>query len=388
MRGLEARIESGALQRAGEILREAAQDQEQNVAVVYAPNSTGVSRTGETAKAAANLALLLRGGEAARSFYLLPTEANVHGARDMGVSPDAGPGREPVEGDAGLDFNGIIEGAREGRIKALVIAGDNPLMFAPARSRVQEALSKLDFLLVIDQLLTDTAQQAHVVLADAPTYAKDGTFTNADRRVLRLRAAQSIPGEARPAWQSLSELGSRLAQRLSVDARFAYDEAGDVTDEIAAKVTGYSRFRAYGFFGWGKARAVSDELPSKVALQRVEQVSEPSNGDGEVALLTGRTLYTSLEGAALHSPEADKLHREEGVLINQYDATELGIAMGDEVVLQNGSAELALKATLTSTVPRGAVFVPSYYDGGAVSALLPAENGSTAVPRVRLTKRE
>ena len=381
-------IESGALQRAGEILREAAQDQEQNVAVVYAPNSTGVSRTGETAKAAANLALLLRGGEAARSFYLLPTEANVHGARDMGVSPDAGPGREPVEGDPGLDFNGIIEGAREGRIKALVIAGDNPLMFAPARSRVQEALSKLDFLLVIDQLLTDTAQQAHVVLADAPTYAKDGTFTNADRRVLRLRAAQSIPGEARPAWQSLSELGSRLAQRLSVDARFAYDEAGDVTDEIAAKVTGYSRFRAYGFFGWGKARAVSDELPSKVALQRVEQVSEPSNGNGEVALLTGRTLYTSLEGAALHSPEADKLHREEGVLINQYDATELGIAMGDEVVLQNGSAELALKATLTSTVPRGAVFVPSYYDGGAVSALLPAENGSTAVPRVRLTKRE
>ena len=75
------------------------------------------------------------------------------------------------------------------------------------------------------------------------------------------------------------------------------------------------------------------------------------------------------------------------MLINQYDATELGIAMGDEVALQNGTSELGLKAILTTTVPRGAVFVSSYYDGGAVGALLPQENGSTAVPRVRLSKK-
>jgi predicted molibdopterin-dependent oxidoreductase YjgC len=260
-------------------------------------------------------------------------------------------------------------------------------MFAPATGRVREALGKLDFLLVIDQLLTDTAQQAHVVLADAPTYGKDGTFTNADRRVLRLRAAQAIPGEARPAWETLRELARKVAKRLDTKTRFSYQEAADVTDEIARKVPGYGRFRAYGFFGWGKERAVSDAPPEQVALQPVAPLSEPSSGNGEVALLTGRTLYTSLEGAALHSPEADKLHREEGVLINQYDATELGIAMGDEVVLQNGSAALALKATLTTAVPRGAVFVPSYYDGGAVGALLPPENGATAVPRVRLSKK-
>ncbi|MCH7512096.1 MAG: molybdopterin-dependent oxidoreductase, partial [Chloroflexi bacterium] len=238
-----------------------------------------------------------------------------------------------------------------------------------------------------DQLLTDTAQQAHVVLADAPTYSKDGTFTNADRRVQRLRAAQAVPGEARPAWQSLSELARRLGERLGAKASFPYQEAADVTDEIADKVRGYGRFRAYGFFGWGKERAVSDTLPEQVALQPVAAIPEPPSPNGEVALLTGRTLYTSLEGAALRSPEADKLGREQGVLINQYDATELGIAMGDEVALQNGTSELGLKAILTTTVPRGAVFVSSYYDGGAVGALLPQENGSTAVPRVRLSKK-
>ena len=383
------------LQQAAELLREAARDRKQEVAVVMAANPTGAALAAETAKGAANVALLLRGKHAARSFHVLPTEANVNGARDMGVSPDVGPGRTPVSGDPGLDFTGIVEAAREGKIKALVVVGDNPLMFAPGRERVAEALNKLDFLVVIDQLLTDTAQQADVVLADVPPYGKDGTVTSADRRVQRLRAVQAAAGDARPAWQSLSELAGRLAQQLGLKTQFGYQEAGDVTDEIARKVPGYRRFRAYGFFGWGKERAVGRQLPKEVALQPVAAVALPSTRNGDVALLTGRTLYTSLEGAALHSPEADKLHREQGVLVNQYDATELGIAMDDEVVLRNvstelaevGSAELALQAKLTNAVPRGAVFVSSYYDGGAVGALLPPENGIVAVPRVTLSRR-
>ena len=382
-----AGIEDDGLQRAAGILRDAVEDSEQTVAVVFAPNPSNAALAAETAKAAANIALLLRGREAARSFYGLPTEANANGARDMGVAPDVGPGREPLAGDAGLDVGGIIDGAREGTIKALLVAGDNPLMFAPARARVQEALANLDALIVIDQLLTETAQQAHAVLADVPTYGKDGTFTNADRRVQRLRAAQAAPGDAQPAWRTLSELGRKLAERLGADARFAYEEAADVTEEITRAVPGYEPFHFYGYVGWGKGRAVDETLPEQIALQPVALPRESSNGEGEVALLTGRTLYTSLEGAALRSQEADKLHREEGVLVNQHDAIALDISMGDDVLLQNGSAQLALKATLTSNVPPGAVFVSSYYDGGAISVLLPSENGSLAVPRVKLLKQ-
>jgi predicted molibdopterin-dependent oxidoreductase YjgC len=380
-------IDDDALRRATEILREAASDVDQHVAVVFAPKPTGVALAAEEAKGAANLALLLRGRDAGRSFYVLPTEANVNGARDMGVSPDAGPGHRPVEGDAGLDFSGMIEGMLQGQIKALVVAGDNPLMFAPARGRIEEALEKLDFLVVVDRVQTDTAERAHVVLADARTYAKDGTFTSADRRVQRLRGALAIPGDGRPAWETLSELGRRLAGRLGVDAGFDYEEAADVTEEIAASVPGYEHFHFYGMSGWGKERAVSDVLPERVELQPVSLPTHPPSGNGEVALLTGRTLYTSHLGSAIHSPEADKLGRERGVVINQYDATELGIAIGDEVVLRNGSAELSLKATLSVAVPRRAVFVSSYYDGGAVTSLLPAENGMAAVPRVKLAKK-
>jgi len=378
-------IDAEALDRAAGLLREAAVGRDQHVAVVFAPNPTGAALAAETAKAAANVALLLRGRDAARSLYVLPTDANVNGARDMGAAPDVGPGRKPVE-NAGLDFNGIIDGALDGTIKALVVAGDNPLMLAPAKSRVAAALAKLDLLVVIDGLLTDTARQAHVVLADVPPYGKDGTFTNADHRVQRLRAVHAAPGDARPAWQSLAELAKRLASRLAVDAPFDYQEAADVTEEITRVVPGYDRFHFYGYLGWGKGRAVSDAPPDTIKLQQVNGPPAPPGGNGDVALLTGRTLYTSLEGAAIHSPDADKLHREEGVFVNQYDAAELGIAMGDQIVLKNGSAQLSLPAILTTAVPRGSIFIPQLYDGGAVASLLPPENGTLAVPRVTLSK--
>jgi predicted molibdopterin-dependent oxidoreductase YjgC len=378
-------IEPDAIERAAAILREAAADREQHVAIVFAPNVTGVALAAETAKAVANIALLLRGRDAARSLYILPTEANVNGARSMGAAPDVGPGRKQLEA-AGRDFNSIIDGALDGTIRALVVAGDNPLLIAPAKSRVAEALAKLGLLVVIDGLLTDTARQAHVLLADVPSYGKDGTYTSADHRVQRRRAAHAAPGDARPAWQSLAELAKRLATRLGVDAKFDYAEATDVTEEITRVVPGYDRFHFYGYLGWGKGRAVPDELLGAIKLQPVRTPAVPASANGDVALLTGRSLYTSLEGAAIHSPEADKLHREEGVFINQYDAAEQGIAMGDDVVLKNGTAQLALKATLTNAVPRGAVFVPQLYDGGAVAALLPAENGSFAVPRVTISK--
>jgi predicted molibdopterin-dependent oxidoreductase YjgC len=375
-------LDADKLSAAVAILREAALDRDQ-VAVVVAPKPFGAALASETAKAAANLALLLRGADAAASFYLLPTESNVNGARDMGVAPDSGPGRAPVA-EAGMDFTAMIDAAIDGKLQALIVAGDNPLMFAPATARVREALGKLDFLLVIDRLLTDTAQLAHAVIADAPALSKDGTVTSADRRVQRLRAAQAIPGDASPAWNTLAQLGRRLCERLGNNAPFEYDDAMAITEEIASKVPGYARFHGYGFFGWSKERALNGATPGQPKLQSVAVANDATRGEGEFALLTGRSLYTSHDGAALHSPDADKLHREEGVLINQYDASELGIAAGADVTLQNGSSELRLPAVLTNEVPRGVVYVSSYYDGGAIAALLPPENGRVTVPTVTL----
>ncbi len=374
---LQVSVDVEGFDAATGILKEAALEADRHIAVVVAPNGTGVAAAAETTKAAANIALLLRGKNAARSFYLLPTEANVNGARDMGVMPAEG----------GLDFQGIIDGANKGTIKALVVVGDNPVMFAPGRARIEEALSKLEVLVVIDQVLTDTAKLAHVVLADVPALAKEGTVTNADRRVQRKLAAEGALAEAQPAWQTLRELGKRLSAKLGVSESFSYAEASDITEEITSKVPGYEPFHFYGYLGWGKGRAVGETPSETIALQPVSVSPTTTPGEGEVALLTGRTLFTNLEAASIHSPDADKLHREDGVLVNQYDAVELGISTGDQVVLRNGSSQLAIKAVLSNTVPRGAVFVSSYYDGGVVGSLLPAENGSTVPARVKLLKQ-
>jgi predicted molibdopterin-dependent oxidoreductase YjgC len=100
---------------------------------------------------------------------------------------------------------------------------------------------------------------------------------------------------------------------------------------------------------------------------------------GHVLLTTGRTLYTSIEGAALHSEDADKLHREEFLEVHPADAAALGLRDGDEVVLSGSGTELAVQAKVSGRVLEGVVFLPSYYNGGAVNRLLDRNGAATPV---------
>jgi formate dehydrogenase alpha subunit len=394
--------EAEAIQRAADLLASAAADPQAHSAFLFAPGPIGRFAAGQTARAAANLAILCRGREAQQSFYSLPVEANVHGARDMGLAPELLPGLRPLDAAArdglrqawgvevpsaaGLDFWGMIEAARQGRLKALVVAGDNPFLWAPGRQVVHEALEGLDFLLVIDGLMTETAERAHVLLADVPTYGKDGTYTSADRRVLRLKVALAPMSEAQPAWLSLRELGRRLAEKLSVTVNLEAEGPEALMQEIASLVPAYAGAR-YDRLQSGKTRALPQEAPAQVAFQDVSAADE-APAKGRLTLITGRSLYTSLEGAALRSPEADKLHREESVEINPADAAALNVRQGGEVVLVNGSAELTIAASVTEAVPPGVLYVPLYYGGGAVNALIPPDDGQPLLPQVRLAVRQ
>ncbi|HWQ28407.1 MAG TPA: molybdopterin-dependent oxidoreductase [Dehalococcoidia bacterium] len=340
-----------------------------DVRVLFAPNPVGTDAAGEGAKAAANLAMALCGADAARRLVVLPTEANIHGMRDAGVDP----------GPDGMSFEAMIDAAERGDLKAIVAVGDNPLMSAPGTARIRAALSKLDLLAVIDGTLTDTAKLAHVVLADAPTYAKGGTFTAADRRVNRLRPAIEPDGDARPALEILLLLAKRL------NAGWTFESAADVMEELAARVPRYAAARYGEETLWGKVRVA--EEPSRCAARQVASPAAAGGPKGALALFTARTLYTSWEGASIHSPEADKLHREEFVQMNPADAVELGVSQGDEVVLRNGDAELAMRAEVTNAAPRGALFVPWYYDGGAVAALFTGAAAKTGVAPVTVRVR-
>ena len=279
----------------------------------------------------------------------------------MGVDPERGPGRVALA-QPGMDFDAMLDAAVAGTLKAMIVVSDNPLMFAPDRVRVQKALDALDVLVVIDSLATDTAKAAHVVLADVPSYGKTGTYTNAERRVNRMHAALAALGDARPALLALTDLANEIA---GTDT-WTYAHPDAVTDEIAANVRGYERFGANSGF-WGKARAF--DLPTKFERQAVAAATAPA-ANGGLLLATGRTLFTSLEGAAIHSPDADKLHREEFVELHPADAAALRITDESEVTLVTANGELTIRCKISDRVLEGVAFVPYSYDGGAVCALL------------------
>jgi len=346
------------LERAAGIL-EAAGDG--RLAIVYAPSPASPALAAEGAKAAANLAIVSRGDRAAESLYFLTPEVNVNGIRDMGVRP--GPG--------GMDLDGMLAGG----LRALVAVGDNPMMHARDRGRVETALKALDCLIVIDSLMTETAALAHVVFADLPSYGKEGTYTNADRRIVRLDRAEAPVGDQRDCLETLTALAEALGRALAKERGSAAADAASIMAEVASTVPGYEGAR-YDRLQSGRTR-VLPATPSGCRLQAVK-VALPSL-EGKLLLTTYRSLYTSLEGASIRSEEADKLHREEFLEINPADAAALGIGQNRPVVVSNGAQELLLSAALTDAVAAGSVYIPLYYDGGAVNRLLPADGGPVGV---------
>ncbi len=399
-----------------------------NVAVVFAPGHVNAWLNGTIARAAANLAITICGPERApASLYVLPPEINVTGLRDLGVAPDMLPGYHPLDdgeyrtaleaawgahvpAEPGMSFTQMMEAARSGRLKALIVAGDNPLLTAPDKEGVRAALEALDLLVVIDSIMTDTAELAGVVLADVDVYGKAGTYTPADRRVLRRNAATRPVGDARPALATLAELGTRLAAARGV--RVAFPSTPKlVMNEIAAAVPLYAgnrydlmlRHERQRLFDGAVPAAplrqliqigdLTDQTPGPV--ERVErwvaahlpgaaEVGAGTNDALGLALMIGRGQFTSREAAALHKRDADKLHREEYVDVSVQDAERLGLTDGEEVTLESEHGRMRIKARVTDMVPEGAVWVPLLYDGGAVTALLGPEDGPAGAVRVQV----
>lgn len=405
---LQGKSESGdlspqvaeALPAAAQVLTTAKEEEAwQPLSVVLALPHLGAQEAGALTAAAANVAVAALGQGAAQSLFVLPQEANVWGMRDVGATAEYLPGYRPaaeesarkaleqawgapVASGSGLTFEQMLS---DGRLKALLVMDDNPLFFAAAKSSLRERLAGLEFLAVIDSLPTDTAQAAHVVLPDVSPYGKEGTTTSADRRVLRMHAATAPQGEAQPAWRILGELGTRLAERLKVgELRLNYASPSEIMDEIAQLVPLYSRSTYLEMESGAQqpldADARSGLGPQKAELQAVSTAAAPSQ-DGFL-LTTGRSLYTSYDGAAIHATDADKLHREEFVEIHPSDAGELGIAEGDEVTLTGNGGQLTIRAHITESVQRRMLYVPLYYDGGAVTALF---EGDQAVAPVKAT---
>jgi formate dehydrogenase alpha subunit len=377
--------------RALDLLKAASsRDPEANpVSIIYALPHLGAQQTRAVTAALANIAIACAGEDAGGALFILPQEANVWGMRDTGGSPDLlpayrSPGDEaarremerlwgaPLPSSTGLTFDEMLA---DGKLKALVVMNDNPLMLAPDRSRLRSALESLDFLAVIDSLPSDTAKLAHAVLADVSPWGKEGTTTSADRRVLALHPATAPQGEALQGWRILSDLGARLVERLNAgEIRIRYQSSTEIMDEMSQVIPLYAN-ATYREMDSGAQQTINSLPadrrglgPKKAERQAVPAVAPPENGRG-FRLTASRSLYISYEAAAIHSPNADKLHREEHVALNPADAATLGVAEGDTVVLRNANGELRTRAHLTNAVAPKTAHVALYLDGGAVGEL-------------------
>ena len=352
-------VGSEQLEEAAAILRNIGDGK---LAVVFAPSAASPLMAGAGAAAAANLAIAVQGNDAAASLHILPIEANANGVRDMGARPGA---------------NG--KGLREmlsGGVRALVVVGDNPMLLTPDKDAVEAGLRGLDALIVIDGLRSETADYAHVVFADLPSYGKDGTRTSADRRVGRVTKAEAATGDQRDCIDTLNAMASALAGSLGKQYLSPGATAEAIMGEASAMVDGYAS-ATYASLESGRTRALP-AAPGKAELQDVT-VPEIPSGNGRLLLTSSRGLYTSLEGATIRSEEADKLHREEFLEINPEDAAMLNIGQNRPVRVSNGTREIVASAALTDAVARGSVYLPSYFEGGAVNRLLSADGSAVAV---------
>jgi formate dehydrogenase major subunit len=386
-------------------------------AILYSMGITQHASGHATVLAIANLAMLCGNiGVEGGGVNPLRGQNNVQGACDMGGLPDVFPGyrkvadpqaRADVEkawGTALSDTPGLtvvemMNATHEGKIKAMYIMGENPLVTDPNLHHVEEALKRLDFLVVQDIFFTETSALADVVLPGAAFAEKDGTFSNTERRVQLVRKAVEPPGDAKPDWQIISE----LAKKLTGDkASWEYASPAAIMAE-AAKITpqyaGISHARLEkGGIQWPCPSA--DHPGTKILhvgrfsrglgkFSAVENIppAEPTDIDYPLTLTTGRRLQHYHSGSMTHRVEGlNTLLPEERMEINPVDAAPLGLKDGDMAMVTSRRGQVTARVQLTKRIKPGVVFMTFHFPETAVNLLTIASLDPVAkIPEYKAT---
>ena len=385
----------------GELLTEAASlyGRAERAMILYAMGITQHTSGTDNVKAVANLAMAT-GNLGRRSTGVNPLRGqnNVQGACDMGALPNVLTGYRPVsdlEAKAlfeqkwgadlpdhpGLTLVEMLEAAKAGALKAFYVVGENPLMSDPDTGHVREALESLDLLVVQDIFMTETAQMAHVVLPATSFAEKEGTFTNTDRRVQRVRKAIEPVGNARPDGQIISELAQAMGGK---GFQFSGPEA--IMEEIAALTPSYGgisyqRMDNGESLQWpclnaahpGTPFLYEDAFPrGKATFIPVEYVPPPELPDEAYPfiLTTGRIPFHFHGGSMTR--RIDRLNQEAPtgfVDIHPQDAEDLGLNEGDRVKVSSRRGEISIQIKKSSQVDRGTLFIPIHFSECAVNTL-------------------
>ena len=321
---------------------------------------------------------------------------NVQGCCDMGGLHDLLPGYRkvsdeaarahfsqawdaPIDDDPGLSVTEMIDAANAGGLKAMYVMGENPMMSDPDVSHVKSGLENLDFLVVQDIFLTETALLADVVLPGTTFAEKNGTFTNTERRVQRVRKAIEPEGDARADWRIVRDVAN------SMGAGWGYASPKDVLNEARRLVPQYGGIRygrlEQGGVQWpcpaeshpGTAILHSEEfICGRGKMAAVDFIEADELPDEEYPFIfnTGRDLMHFHTGSMTRrSRGLDQLKPEARVDMNPVDAEALGVEEGQMVRVSSRRGSIEARIAISGKSAAGSVFLPFHYAEAAANML-------------------
>ena len=366
-------------------------------AIYYTMGITQHSHGTDNVYAIANLALMTGNlGMESTGVNPLRGQNNVQGSTDMGCIPDQYPGYQKVNlppiktkfekawgvklsNKVGLTAMEMMGAAIKGKMKAMYIMGENPALSDPDVNHTVKALNKLDFLVVQDLFLTETAELADVVLPAASFAEKDGTFTNTERRIQRVRKALNPPGEAKEDSVIIRELSERLGYPMKYNfTEEVFQEIGSLWQAVAG-IT-YGRIDKWGV-QWpcptidhpGTPFLFKGGFPrGKAAFTVVEYKPSKELPDEEYpfVLSTGRHLFLYHTGTMIRKGDAlSKILPEAYVELNPDDANQLGVSNSQKVRVSSRRGSIEVKIQVSKRVGKGMVFIPFHYKEAAANVL-------------------
>ncbi len=399
--------------------------------ILYSMGITQHSHGTDNVIATANLAMLTGNvGKPSAGVNPLRGQNNVQGACDMGALPNVYPGYQAVSDPAirekfetvwgcslppslkekfgvnwacslpsspGLTLVEMLEAAHRKEIKALYLIGENPALSDPDAQRVREALAQIEFFVVQDIFLSETAKFAHVVLPAASFAEKDGTFTNTERRVQRVRKAIEPIGDSKPDWWIVCQ----IAQRLEAKG-FDYSHPSEIMEEIRNLTPSYGGISyerlEKGGLQWP---CPIDDHPGTAILHtnifvrgkgrfiplKYVPPAEMPDEDYPLILTTGRSLYHFHTGTMTRKVAGLNTMEPEGVVeVSPQDASQLGIAQGDKVKISSRRGEVITKAKVTEALPPGLVFMTFHFAESAANILTnPKLDPVSKIPELKVS---
>jgi formate dehydrogenase alpha subunit len=378
-----------------------------NAAIYWALGIPEHSHGTDNAMSLIHLALLTGHiGRKGTGLNPLRGQNNVQGASDCGAMPWHYPGYQRVDDEAaarkfeqawnsepgtlnrklGLTTTEIMSEVRPGGVRALHIMGENPMMSEPNLNHTRHMIEQLEFIVAQDLFINESGAYADVFLPAASWAEKEGTFTNTDRRVQRVRKALEPRGESRPDWEIICNLAQRIEKRLGrpQTAFWAYQSPAEVLEEMGRVVPEYAGVNYRRIENQGLQTPVWDDnhpgtpylfaetFPSgKGKFHPLEYMPSVEMPDDEYPfiLTTGRLLEHWHGGTLTRHSKLDDLYPEARIEISPADAACLKLEDGQAVRVSSRRGSIVLRAWVTQRTTVGVVFIPMHFAEAAANLL-------------------